>query len=46
LLAVASGVRPAADINKVLKAALIIVIVNAFTANARPKLPRRQLPKA
>ena len=46
LLAVASGVLQAAGINKALKAASIIVIVNAFTASARPKLPRHQLPKA
>jgi hypothetical protein len=46
LLAVASGVLQAAVINKVQKAALIIVIANAFTASARPKLPLRQLPKA
>jgi hypothetical protein len=41
-LAVASGVLQAAGINKVLKAASIIVIVNAFTAAAKllPRLPQ------
>ena len=46
LLAGGSGVLQAAVINKVQKAASIIVIVNAFTASAKPKLARRQLPKA
>ncbi len=42
LLAVGSGVLPAAVINKVLKAASTIVIVNALTAAAKPLPPLPQ----